>query len=499
MRYAAFIRKFLKVEGENGEEFKCFCPLHKNTRSPSFSINAETGLWRCFSTCGGGGLADLCKRAGFPAPDAVDPGLMVSGGTEDVKIVPEEVVERLAKDLWGKWGAEARHWLKKERGIEAETLRAFQIGFNRDTGRITFPIRDQAGKCKNVKYYDWMHVQRDKFLSYGPGYGDIRLFPASVAYNPDLKSVVLFEGEPDVLLAHSLGIKNACCATGGAGNWPAEFSRVFADRRVFIVYDIDEAGKDGAGTVARSLRLFAASVTIGKLPISEPANGDFTDFCRSRMFRRDHIISWLDGLAEPEVLGAKGPTATLNNVVESKCYGKKVNLRAVVQGKDMAPYQVPRVVKLVCKTGGKGKACAECPVKGLGGGIPVQIPIDSVPVLDSIASPNYRVEQAVKSYLDLPDTCRGASITVEETSPLWPVVLGNDLDSDTRENSYVLRTAFVREDLNPNTPYAFTVLSTKDPKTQEALLLCLQAKPSQTSLETWSKVGKEPLLKLWEA
>lgn len=499
MRFAAFIRKFLKVEGETGEEFKCFCPLHKNTRSPSFSINAETGLWRCFSTCGGGSIEDLCKRAGFPTPDAVNQGELVSGGTEDVKIVPEEVVERLAKDLWGKWGTEARQWLKKERGIEAPALRAFQIGFNRDTGRITFPIRDQAGKCKNIKYYDWMHTQRDKFLSYGPGYGAVRLFPASVAYNPDFKSVVLLEGEPDVLLAHSLGIKNACCATGGAGNWPSEFSRVFADRSVFIVYDIDEAGKDGAGAVARSLRLFAASVTIGQLPISEPANGDFTDFCRSRCFRRDHIIAWLDGLAESEVLGAKGPTASLNTVVESKCFGKKVSVRAVVQGKSTTPYQVPKLAHVTCKGGGTAKACADCPAKGLGGSISVQIPVDSLPVLEAIASSNDQVEQAIKEYLELPEGCRNAKVDVVDTAPLWSMILGNDLDSDTKENSYVLRTAYVREDIVTNMPYAFTVLSTKDPKTQEALLLCLQARPSQTSLETWSPVGKEALLKLWEA
>jgi DNA primase len=34
------------------------CPFH-NDRNPSFSFNAESGLWKCFAGCGHGNLFDF--------------------------------------------------------------------------------------------------------------------------------------------------------------------------------------------------------------------------------------------------------------------------------------------------------------------------------------------------------------------------------------------------------------------------------------------------------
>jgi hypothetical protein len=497
MRYAAFIRKFLKVDTENGEEFKCFCPIHKNSRTPSFAINASSGYWKCFSRCGGGDIALLCKRANLPLPEEADLSNPIGGKEDDDRIVPEEVVKALQKELWKQKNKEARDYFRA-RGISDEVLKKHEIGYNADTARITIPIRDAAGKCRNVKYYDWLHTQRDKFLSYGPGFGGIRLFPASVFNEPDNNRILLLEGEPDVLLAHSLGIEYAVCATGGAGNWDPAFSRLFEGKNVLILYDIDEAGRNGAGAVARSLRLFASSVTVGELPISEPANGDFTDFVKSRDFRRDFVAGFLDKLDPLQKEAPSRGVATLNNVVESKFFRKSVKFRAVVQGKDMTPYQVPKTVRITCPSQ-KAKQCADCPVKGVGGEVGVDIPIESRPVLCAIDSTDSTVEESVRKYLEIPAGCRSLHIQEEVTVPLWQVILGNDLDADAAENNYVLRPAFVREDLLANTPYEFTTMAVKSPKTQESMLLCLSALPSQTSLETWNLTGKEALLKLWEA
>ena len=37
------------------------CPLHQDSR-PSFSINLESGLWKCFAGCGAGDLFTLYKE-----------------------------------------------------------------------------------------------------------------------------------------------------------------------------------------------------------------------------------------------------------------------------------------------------------------------------------------------------------------------------------------------------------------------------------------------------
>jgi len=38
------------------------CPLHQGDNKTAFRIHLERGLWRCFTSCGGGDLVDLVRR-----------------------------------------------------------------------------------------------------------------------------------------------------------------------------------------------------------------------------------------------------------------------------------------------------------------------------------------------------------------------------------------------------------------------------------------------------
>src|SRR5438445_13694799 len=51
----------IDIRRERGSEISCRCPLHDD-RSPSFSINIDTGLWICYAGCGSGNLAQLVQR-----------------------------------------------------------------------------------------------------------------------------------------------------------------------------------------------------------------------------------------------------------------------------------------------------------------------------------------------------------------------------------------------------------------------------------------------------
>lgn len=48
----------------NGDEVKCFCPFHDDHPKPSFSVNLQTGLWHCWSNCGGGSWEQLLEKLG---------------------------------------------------------------------------------------------------------------------------------------------------------------------------------------------------------------------------------------------------------------------------------------------------------------------------------------------------------------------------------------------------------------------------------------------------
>lgn len=90
------------------------------------------------------------------------------------------------------------------------------------------------------------------------------------------RPVVVAEGEKDCDNLARIGVlatTNAC----GAGNWTAAHSVFLRDRRVIVLSDNDEAGRNHAQQVAQSLQGIAESVRIVELP-GLPDKGDVSDW-----------------------------------------------------------------------------------------------------------------------------------------------------------------------------------------------------------------------------
>ena len=81
--------------------------------------------------------------------------------------------------------------------------------------------------------------------------------------------IFVCEGEKDVLALVKNGL-TATCNPGGAGKWVAEYSKALRGADVVIVADKDEAGRNHAQLVARSLDGIARRVRVVELP---DANG----------------------------------------------------------------------------------------------------------------------------------------------------------------------------------------------------------------------------------
>ncbi|NLY15830.1 MAG: toprim domain-containing protein [Gammaproteobacteria bacterium] len=99
--------------------------------------------------------------------------------------------------------------------------------------------------------------------------------PQLIEANPS-QPVFIVEGEKDVLRLESLGLV-ATCNAGGAGKWPDELSKHFADRRVVILPDNDEPGHKHAAKVAHALNMANADVRVLLLPGLSP-KGDVSDW-----------------------------------------------------------------------------------------------------------------------------------------------------------------------------------------------------------------------------
>lgn len=89
-------------------------------------------------------------------------------------------------------------------------------------------------------------------------------------------TVFVAEGEKDVHRLQELGLV-ATCNAAGAGKWPDSLNQHLAGRRVVILPDNDEPGRDHARKVRAALKSVGAEVRVVPLP-GLPEKGDVSDW-----------------------------------------------------------------------------------------------------------------------------------------------------------------------------------------------------------------------------
>jgi hypothetical protein len=276
-----YLRQSPDPVGEN----KMFCPVCEDpaeSRSPSASYNPTEQVWNCLKGEHPVTMAALRKALGVRGTAARRKVVRKKQTRREDKPVPLEDQDKpfgwhdaLMRGSY----PDALEFLQSERGLTDETLKRFHIGS--DGQRITIPV------CVNR---EWVNVRR--YLPHAPedrqkmlnlkGHGESRLYPLKVLRGNTLP-VLLCEGELDCLLANqeSEGKFVAVTGTGGASVPPRDLHRL-AGREVFVAYDCDQAGRDGAEKVAASLSEFGATAHVLNLAQFEgvPADSkeDVTDF-----------------------------------------------------------------------------------------------------------------------------------------------------------------------------------------------------------------------------
>ncbi len=142
---SALIGRSIKVT-KAGREFKACCPFH-NEKTPSFTINDEKGFYHCFG-CGAHGDAirwmtdqrglgfmdavkELADGAGMQVPAADPKAAAKAERANTLYDVMTAAQDWFVAQFQGMAGAEARAYCEK-RGLKAETIKDFGIGFAPD-------------------------------------------------------------------------------------------------------------------------------------------------------------------------------------------------------------------------------------------------------------------------------------------------------------------------------------------------------------------------------
>ncbi len=285
----------------SGKNYKALCPFHQE-KTPSFIVFPETQTWHCFGACHTGGdiFTFIMKREGVDFSTALRllaerAGITLAEAEEDTAAQLRERLREMHaaaaayyQDILQRHpeAQAARDYLRR-RGLRAETLQAFQIGYalnrwdglltylhrlgyteeemvqgglvirqengrvyDRFRGRVMFPIHDPQGRVVafagrvldqgEPKYLN--SPQTPIFDKKRTLYGYAQAVPAIREHG----EVVVVEGYTDVLSAHQAGFRHIVASMGTA--LTTSHLRLLARhaRRIILALDADTAGIQAA-------------------------------------------------------------------------------------------------------------------------------------------------------------------------------------------------------------------------------------------------------------
>jgi putative DNA primase/helicase len=243
-------------------------------------------------------------KASCPAHDGEDHNLKISEGTDGTVLLKchshecgaKEIVESIGLDIRDLFPRKAAEPGKKspERRIDFKNPVA-KYAYRDAGGSVRFQVRrlnvlDASGKVVDKTFRQYRPDGKGGWVA-GLDKVEPILYhlPELQAADPD-RPVWLTEGEKDCDNLTGKG-RLATCNPMGAGKWLERYAEYLRGRIVIIIPDNDQAGRDHAQQVARSLHGVAASVKVMELP-GLPEKGDVSDF-----LARGGTVDDLDELA----------------------------------------------------------------------------------------------------------------------------------------------------------------------------------------------------------
>jgi DNA primase len=305
-----------------GSEWVGRCPFHEE-RTPSFGVNADEKVYHCFGCqASGDAFTFLMETEGLDFTAALETlanrfGVQLQTEAEDpTAAARRQRRERLytllnrtaayyARYLWESTEARPAREYLAGRGLEEQTLRAFQVGyapsawdrvltasrragfsedellaaglaqrshtvqgriFDRFRKRIMFPAADARGRVLGFGARAMRENQMPKYLNTADGelYHKRRVLfgiDRARASGAKLGRIVLVEGYTDVLALHQAELTNSVgiMGTSFTEDQLAELERVVGRGGVLeLCLDADQAGQQAmlrAGELARARRL----------------------------------------------------------------------------------------------------------------------------------------------------------------------------------------------------------------------------------------------------
>ena len=506
------IGRAFDVEFKHSDNVNTFCPFHENeevSESCSCSVHRE-GLFNCKGCGAKGDVVDFYAQKHhvtramaletfkeWAKPPKVEkppkpPKLPKPPKIKKPKklklpkgVLPLELVERTRSLLNGH--KTFSDYIRQQRGLTEHTIERFQLGC--DEKRITIPIFDTEHQLVNFRRY--LPNAKPKMVSYGTGHGSPRLFPLPQFVEAPMDTpIILCEGEWDCLLLWQLGYV-ALTVTGGVSSWHSSFSAVFADRLVYIIYDVHDKhngiGQRIAMERARLLQQIGAMVKVVQLDLPPTyIGGDITNYIVDEKHTKEDLQALMDNTpifdtpVGIEPMGTDLATAsedflTLQEASKSAYYHKKIKIRGLVAGKGIAPFLPPHHVSVEV-------------IDEAGAVQTIDYVFDewNSMVLSLIHTSTAQLHLFIKSLLGIAKNAV-AKVTMVDVFNIEEVYLIPAIDLTHDQGAYVLcRCFYIGHGLKTNNVYEFEGYTLPDPTNQVATYIFTKAKPSETDIDAFT-------------
>jgi DNA primase len=275
-------------------QFSCPFPDHyRGDRNPSAGINTGSGVWHCFS-CGRKGtlisfVADLEGVSQAVAARWIREGFDDSFGRETTAAMLENAIKEkesgpktnspipkaaldifyvdwdLAYEAYNNKSLPKRLTYIFDRGFLPHTLKAYSIGYDSHSKRITIPLHNGSGDLLGFKGRATKLSQSPKYLGVGDREYTYYGFPTCKTsdlvfgietVNPSDDYVIIVEGEFDALMLRQNGFETAI-SLGGSNTSDSQIQMIKENcSRAILLLDPDKAGKKAERNLSKSLLPF---------------------------------------------------------------------------------------------------------------------------------------------------------------------------------------------------------------------------------------------------
>lgn len=250
---------------------------------PSASINKDMGAFNCF-VCG-----EHYNEIGFAQA--------VTGKTKE-EIIKDYLVKEELKEFNVEW-KENQHqslldnyeMLSKlsELNISMEVIKQLSLG--NITNCLATPVFVN-NELVNIARYNINKIPNIPKVRYNEKSSSGDIVPFDIWKN-DMNNTIICEGEKDMLVARSFGF-NAITLTGGSqASLKKEYLKYFKDRNINIVFDNDDAGRNGAKKLYKDLKEYANVFITDISFVCKEEKEDVSDFFNKYKGTKEQFIDLL--------------------------------------------------------------------------------------------------------------------------------------------------------------------------------------------------------------